>query len=267
MRACQGWAVRANRISRPSLSLAHTHSSCFTTIARPSRTKPKFIVDTLSHQPANLFSKLLNDILPGTTTTTAVSSSRSSSGDASTTSTRSLPQGAHLAYFPLLAPASKLAWDGADQDHVPEGFDLSEPGARRLWAGGEVKFRPGWRERMVILPPSSSLTRTQKSNSDEFLSSRSSSWVCREDIGDFTIRGGGSGEAGKPVSTTVDLWRRICENTAGEAITAESAEDNWLIREKRTLAFVTGWEEGKERFIRRKTPPPLPLIPTWISWD
>jgi hydroxyacyl-ACP dehydratase HTD2-like protein with hotdog domain len=50
-----------------------------------------------------------------------------------------LPQGHHLVYFPLQLPPSELMPDGTDPGHCP-----GEPFTRRMWAGGEIKFLPGW---------------------------------------------------------------------------------------------------------------------------
>ena len=84
------------------------------------------------------------------------------SGSSMTMEGRSLPQGHHLVYFPLQAPASRLASDGADQDHAPD-----EQFTKRLWAGGEVRFG----ERKLVLD--------------------GRPWVCREGIGDVRIKGKG----------------------------------------------------------------------------
>ncbi|KAK4106111.1 hypothetical protein N658DRAFT_563052 [Parathielavia hyrcaniae] len=56
-----------------------------------------------------------------------------------------LPQGYHLVYFPLKLPPSRLMPDGTDPAHWP-----GAPFARRMWAGGRVVFREGWRESMRL---------------------------------------------------------------------------------------------------------------------
>ncbi|KAL2270399.1 hypothetical protein VTJ83DRAFT_2583 [Remersonia thermophila] len=56
-----------------------------------------------------------------------------------------LPQGHHLAYFPLQLPPSQLMADGTDPAHCP-----GAPFVRRMWAGGSVVFHPRWREVMKM---------------------------------------------------------------------------------------------------------------------
>jgi hydroxyacyl-ACP dehydratase HTD2-like protein with hotdog domain len=56
-----------------------------------------------------------------------------------------LPQGHHLVYFPLQLPPSELMSDGTDPAHFP-----GEPFTRRMWAGGELKFLPGWEEKLRL---------------------------------------------------------------------------------------------------------------------
>jgi hydroxyacyl-ACP dehydratase HTD2-like protein with hotdog domain len=56
-----------------------------------------------------------------------------------------LPQGHHLVYFPLQLPPSELMPDGTDPGHCP-----GEPFTRRMWAGGEIKFMPGWEEKLRL---------------------------------------------------------------------------------------------------------------------
>jgi hydroxyacyl-ACP dehydratase HTD2-like protein with hotdog domain len=121
-------------------------------------------------------------------------------------SERSVPQGHHLVYFPLQTPASGLAFDGADQDHAP-----SAEFTKRLWAGGEVRFK----EKGLVLD--------------------GRPWVCREEIGDVKVKGGGKEDE----KVFVDVWRRY-------GLGHEAEERGWDIEERRTLVFMrkTEGDEG-----------------------
>ncbi|KAK3302494.1 uncharacterized protein B0T15DRAFT_307613 [Chaetomium strumarium] len=50
-----------------------------------------------------------------------------------------------MVYFPLQLSPSRLMPDGTDPAHWPGG-----PFQRRMWAGGEVVFRPGWARAMRV---------------------------------------------------------------------------------------------------------------------
>ena len=114
--------------------------------ARPA----KLVPDHLSPTNSSLLSTCLSDLFGG--------------ADPAQPSGTSLPQGHHLVYFPIQSPASKLAPDGADADHAPPGDEYP----RRVWAGGEVHFRSGW-------------------ENDLLLDGRAAQ--CREKIEDVSLRG------------------------------------------------------------------------------
>lgn len=111
-------------------------------------------------------------------------------------------------YFPLQTAASGLAFDGADRDHAPSGEFT-----KRLWAGGEVRFR-----------------------SDEGLVLDGRAWVCKEEIGDVKVKGGGRADE----KVFVDLWRRY-----GLGHGVEEGR-GWDVEERRTLVFMRKGEEEEE---------------------
>lgn len=115
-----------------------------------------------------------------------------------------LPQGHHLVYFPLQAPPSRLLADGTDPDHAP-----GPPFTRRMWAGGSVRFAPGWAAALR-------------------LDGRRA--VCRESVGDVALKARGK--------LFVDVWRRYAPAAdpagAGAASTLPVA-----IEEKRSLVFLS----------------------------
>ncbi|KAM0454065.1 hypothetical protein ACHAO4_004813 [Trichoderma viride] len=147
-------------------------------------------------------------------------------------SERHLPQGHHLVYFPLQTAASGLAFDGADRDHAPSGEFT-----KRLWAGGEVRFR-----------------------SDEGLVLDGRAWVCKEEIGDVKVKGGGRADE----KVFVDLWRRY-----GLGHGVEEGR-GWDVEERRTLVFMRKGEEEEEstaaapRLFKYPHPPThsVSLVPT-----
>jgi hydroxyacyl-ACP dehydratase HTD2-like protein with hotdog domain len=106
---------------------------------------------------------------------------------------RSLPPGHHLVYFPIQTAPSKLAPDGADLDHSP-GPDFP----RRMWAGGDVVFHKGWRERLLM---------------------DGRPWRCTEEIGDVRVKAHDK--------VFVDVWRRY-----------GAGREGWDIEERRTLVFM-----------------------------
>lgn len=127
-------------------------------------------------------------------------------------SERAVSQGHHLVYFPLQTAASGLAFDGADLDHAP-----SEEFTKRLWAGGEVRFRD-WAE---------------EGGGEGGLMLDGRAWVCKEEIGDVKVKGGGRGDE----KVFVDLWRRYgLGHEVGEG-------RGWDIEERRTLLFMRKPEE------------------------
>lgn len=114
----------------------------------------KIIHDHLIPMPSHQLATLLSDLMPAT-------GKRFPSSPTVQPVPIVLPPGAHLVYFPPQMPASELAPDGADADHVPPGFRLATPedervdgkkpsGGRRLWVGGELTFRKGWRNRLRL---------------------------------------------------------------------------------------------------------------------
>ncbi|KAL6800670.1 Thioesterase/thiol ester dehydrase-isomerase [Trichoderma sp. SZMC 28013] len=143
-----------------------SHSTSYNPVnAQEMKSRPaKVIRDYLVPMPSHLLTTTLSDLLH---TPLASGSSMVMEG-------RSLPQGHHLVYFPLQTPASRLAGDGADQDHAPD-----EQFTKRLWAGGEVRF--GGRKLMLDGRP----------------------WVCKEEIEDVRVKGEGWDE-----KVFVDVWRR-----------------------------------------------------------
>lgn len=156
----------------------------------------KSIHDHLNPMPSHQLATLLTDLMPAT-------GKRFPSHSTIQPVPVVLPPGAHLVYFPPQMPASELAPDGADADHVPPGFSLATPeqssGGRRLWVGGELTLRKGWRGRLR-------------------LDGRAA--VCVERIGEVDVRDDGK-------KTFVDIGR-----TYGLSTTVAE------IHERRTLCFI-----------------------------
>ncbi|KAF4123057.1 MaoC like domain [Geosmithia morbida] len=186
----------------PATALTGHHLSRWqSTTGRASTSNtPKVIPDRMTVLPSRQLSALLDDIVPSTATVDAVGSRPV------------LPPGAHLVYFPPLVGASRLAPDGAEADHVPPGFPIdtlreeeqgkappSLPG-RRLWAGGDVVFHPGWTDRLLL---------------------DGRAWTCTETIG--RVDEGGD-------KSVVDIVRRY--GRPGDGVPD--------ISETRTLVFVRG---------------------------
>lgn len=132
--------------------------------------------------------------------------------------------GAHLVYFPLLASPSQLASDGADKDHVPSQFELATPetgdesGGRRLWVGGDLSFRKGWRERLRL---------------------DGRPWMCSEEVAKVDVKG----DRDKFI---VDLDRRY-----------GLEKGQFDVEERRTLAFVKTWDNdgAKSKGIKCESSP------------
>lgn len=156
----------------------------------------KFIPDYLAPMPSHLLTTTLSDLLPR-------SSHPPPSSPAIATPPRTLPPGHHLVYFPIQTAPSHLAADGADPDHSPGG-----PFARRLWAGGEVRFHGAQR-----------------------LALDGAAWACTEEIEDVTVRGAEGDE-----KVFVDVWRRY---GLGHH---EGKREAWDIEERRTLVFMRNQE-------------------------
>ena len=165
------------------------------TLQMRRRAPLKTIPDTLHPTPCIQFTSLLDDLVPDL----AAQHQGHNNGDSGRQAPVVLPQGAHLVYFPPLQPASQLAPDGADADHVPPDFGPlattwhgssdggNSEGGRRLWAGGEVTFRDGWQREAVA---------------------DGRAWVCREEIAGARALGGGrrvvSQQRRRPVRLVAD---------------------------------------------------------------
>ncbi|KAH6850099.1 HotDog domain-containing protein [Chaetomium sp. MPI-CAGE-AT-0009] len=98
---------------------------------------PTLIPDTLSPTPSHLLTLSLADHVPALFPPDQLSQPLHPAGPDH--NHPPLPQGHHLVYFPLQLPPSRLMPDGTDPAHWP-----GPPFVRRMWAGGEVVFRPGW---------------------------------------------------------------------------------------------------------------------------
>ncbi|UNI21332.1 hypothetical protein JDV02_007331 [Purpureocillium takamizusanense] len=226
-----------------------------------TRRPAKFIPDYLVPMPSHLLTTTLSDLLAPSTAETAPSSSKASSSSSSppwrpptTTAAvqqhppRPLPQGHHLVYFPIQTAPSLLArGDGADPDHVPPPPDGgATPFARRMWAGGEVLFAPGWRRRLLL---------------------DGRAWACEERVESVDVKGPPGAE-----KVFVDVWRRYGvghhrsggggggggaqqqqqeEEAEGEG--AAAGERAWDIQERRTLVFMRN-DEGKTAAATAATP-------------
>ena len=221
-RRCHGPAARrayttASGASSPSASLPAM-------VAALKRRPAKFIPDYLVPMPSHLLNTTLADLFtpysPSTTAPTSTSTSTSTTPAVAAPPTP-LPQGHHLAYFPLQRPPSALAPDGADPDHSP-----GAPFHRRLWAGGELRFRPGWAGRLLL---------------------DGRAWACREEIGDVKVTGGEGEER-----VFVDVWRRY-----GLGHEVEREGEAWDVEERRTLVFMRNQglpPSSSTRLIKRTYP-------------
>ncbi|KAG5917947.1 hypothetical protein E4U42_007058, partial [Claviceps africana] len=146
--------------------------------------------------PSHLLTTTLSDLLhstPSPPSTPAIGSPA-----------RILPQGHHLVYFPIQAAPSQLGPDGADPDHSP---GAAYP--RRMWAGGEVIFHPGWDKKLVL---------------------DGRPWRCREDIGGVDVRGAPGDD-----KVFVHVRRRY---GLGHARDEDGGAGVWDIEERRTLVFM-----------------------------
>lgn len=125
-----------------------------------------------------------------------------------------LPQGHHLLFFGSVHPTDFLLPDGTDLDHSP-----GPPFTRRVWAGGSVAFRQGWKSKLRIA---------------------SNPWVCRESITDVRLKGVPSGHEtsfeiapGPGDKIFVDIERLY-------ALRPRTHEEiDPAIVERRTLCFMT----------------------------
>ncbi|KAL2137367.1 hypothetical protein VTI74DRAFT_3307 [Chaetomium olivicolor] len=103
------------------------------------------IPDVLSPTPSHLLTLSLADHCPSLFPANVPAAKTLPSTLASPPQDLVLPQGHHLVYFPLQLPPSKLMADGTDPGHCP-----GAPFVRRMWAGGEVVFHPGWERDMRV---------------------------------------------------------------------------------------------------------------------
>lgn len=170
------------------------------------RRPAKEVADYLMPMPSHLLQLTLDDLFDETTTHPAGLCIRQMG--------RPLPQGHHLVYFPLQTPPSALAPDGADADHSP-----GPPFSRRLWAGGQLLFRPGWRQRLLL---------------------DGRPWFCRETIEGVELRGPPGRE-----KVFVDVVRR-------HGLGHDSREP-WDIEETRTLVFLR--DDGDAARANGESPP------------
>ncbi|KAG5980923.1 hypothetical protein E4U55_003480 [Claviceps digitariae] len=168
--------------------------------------------------PSHLLTTTLSDLLPSSSPVPPSSPTIHSPA-------RILPQGHHLVYFPIQTPPSQLAPDGADPDHSP-----GPAYPRRMWAGGEVIFHPGWDKNLVL---------------------DGRPWRCQETIEGVVVRGVHAQE-----KVFVDVWRRygLGHGPAGDG--DGSGSGRWDIEERRTLVFMkreevlSGGEEEARRVIK-----------------
>lgn len=242
------WLCRSCRAAAQTRHLSqHQHQQ---KLLDDMRRRTKLIPDYLTPMPSHLLTTTLCDLLATTTTTTTTTPSPPSApatADGSHTAPSSprvqspplvLPQGHHLVYFPIQAGPSRLAPDGADLDHCPPALG-SPPRSfpRRLWAGGSVVFRPGWRRAARL---------------------DGRAWLCREDVRDVRVADGGD-------KVFVDVWRRYGPGHDHDHDEADGlgthADDNvmvttkprtWAVEERRTLVFLRAGATHGASGARRK---------------
>ncbi|ROT38495.1 hypothetical protein SODALDRAFT_333091 [Sodiomyces alkalinus F11] len=164
--------------------------------------KPKLIPDHLSPTHSNLLTISLSDHIPSECLPEQ-QPTLSSGGTPPPPSSPPpyLPQGHHLVYFPIQARPSELHADGTDSDHWP-----GPPFTRRMWAGGEVCFRPGWERAMRL---------------------DGRKVVCTETVEDVRVSPG----RGEQARAFVDVWRRY-------RLADQKDEVPAAIEERRTLVFM-----------------------------
>ncbi|WQF75577.1 Putative HotDog domain superfamily protein [Colletotrichum destructivum] len=189
--------LRPSNVLRRGYSSQHAASFLEARIAKILHSK-KEIPDHLSPTPSHLLNVLFSDIFPSPTPSSCSDPSPPKHSTLQTPS-HTLPQGHHLVYFPLQTPPSGLMPDGTDPDHCP-----GAPFTRRLWAGGEVRFRKDW-------------------EGDLRLDGRRVG--CVESVDDVRAEKG---------RVWVELWRRY----GAAAVSAVGCGDGPAIEERRTLAFL-----------------------------
>ncbi|KAK0386208.1 hypothetical protein NLU13_6045 [Sarocladium strictum] len=189
----------------PGCAFSTAAPNASTIAATLTSRKAKLIPDTLSPTNSHLLNITLADLIPSLPAQPSPH-----------TTLQPLPQGHHLVYFPIQTPPSELAPDGADLDHWP-----GPPFHRRMWAAGEVKFREGWAERMVL-----DGRRVR----------------CVERIEEVNVKGEGQRQ-----KVFVDVWRRygLAEDVDGE---------DWPIEERRTLVFMPNAEASEAHSSKPSSP-------------
>jgi hypothetical protein len=141
-----------------------------------------------------------------------------------------MPQGSHLVYFPIHAAPSNLAPDGAESQHVPGGFDLTKPGATRLWVGGSLTFSDDWAQQVRCFKPGGWNT--------PYL------WTCRETFAGMKVL-----KRGDESKAVVELKRTYGTEEEGSGeVGEEPAEEQVYIEETRLLAFVPNFEPKATSF-------------------
>jgi hypothetical protein len=141
-----------------------------------------------------------------------------------------MPQGSHLVYFPIHAAPSNLAPDGAESQHVPGGFDLTKPGATRLWVGGSLTFSDDWAQQVRCFEPGGWNT--------PYL------WTCRETFTGMKVL-----KRGDESKAVVELKRTYGTEEEGSGeVGEEPAEEQVYIEETRLLAFVPNFEPKATSF-------------------
>ncbi|CAG9939692.1 unnamed protein product [Clonostachys rosea f. rosea IK726] len=163
---------------------------------------------------------------------------------------KAMPQGSHLVYFPIHAAPSNLAPDGAESQHVPGGFDLTKPGATRLWVGGSLTFSDDWAQQVRCFEPGGWNT--------PYL------WTCRETFAGMKVL-----KRGDESKAVVELKRTYGTEEEGPGeVGEEPAEEQVYIEETRLLAFVPNFEPkatsfgtpGEPDFEYKFTPTPEQLF-------
>ncbi|CAH0054846.1 unnamed protein product [Clonostachys solani] len=169
--------------------------------------------DSLDVGPARQLNTILNDLLPEAFTF------HSGLG-------KPMAQGSHLVYFPIRAAPSDLAPDGAESQHVPGGFDLTKPGAARLWVGGSLTFSDDWAWRLRYF-------RHGMLSSSYF-------WNCTETFANMKVL-----KRGDESKAVVELKRTYGVEKKGSGKEGEQPVD---IEETRLLAFVPNFEPKATSF-------------------
>jgi hydroxyacyl-ACP dehydratase HTD2-like protein with hotdog domain len=187
MRAARPFASAAASARRLSTTAGPFDATFSAMKQRPA----KVIPDYLTPMPSHLLTTTLNDLIPPAALSPLPSSPVAAAA--------ALPQGHHLVYFPIQLPPSRLVPDGTDPDHSP-----GPPFARRMWAGGEVVFRPGWHRGLLL---------------------DGRPGLCVEDIVDARSRGPAGEE-----KVFVDVRRRYNDG--------HEQPESWFIEERRTLVFM-----------------------------